>query len=177
MSLLLDFRAELEQEAGVTRRYLSAVPFDRKGYRPHEKSEELVRLAVHVSEIIGWWTSTIKSNKLDFLGFEPKDITSVEDLLSYFDGLVRDAMTSLQDADESSLQESWSMTYGDDVLFTLPKKEVLRKFCMNHLVHHRAQLGVYLRLLGVDVPAAYGPSADDDHVTLINPFHQDREVL
>ena len=62
------------------------------------------------------------------------------------------------------------MTYGEEILFTLPKREVLRKFCMNHLIHHRAQLGVYLRMLDMPVPAAYGPSADDEEVTLIDPF-------
>ena len=68
------------------------------------------------------------------------------------------------------MEKDWSMTYGEDVLFTLKKKQVLRVFCMNHLIHHRAQLGVYLRMLGIPVPAVYGSSADDENVLLIQPF-------
>ena len=77
---------------------------------------------------------------------------------------------SLMNVQEYELEKEWSMTYGDQVHFTLPKKQVLRMFCMNHLVHHRAQLGVYLRILDISVPATYGPSADDDEVILVKRF-------
>ncbi len=76
----------------------------------------------------------------------------------------------LLEVTDEVFKEKWSMTYGEEILFTLPKKQVARLFCMNHFVHHRTQLGVYLRLLDIAVPAAYGPSADDDEVILVQPF-------
>jgi uncharacterized damage-inducible protein DinB len=170
MTIGQELLQELTLEAAVTRRYLDSVPFDNLSYKPTEKSETLGRLAIHVAEIVAWWTSVIETNKLDFIDFEPKVINSKAELLSYFDNLLAEAKTSLANAKDEEFKNEWSMTYGDDILFTLPKKQVARLFCMNHFVHHRAQLGMYLRLLGIVVPAAYGPSADDEDVILINPF-------
>lgn len=161
---------ELTLEAAVTRKFLANVPFDKLDYKPSEKSETLGRLAIHVAEIIAWWTSCIESEKLDFIDFEPKEIISTEELLAYFDTLLSEAKSSLIEAPDEEFEKEWSMTHGDDVLFTLSKLQVARLFCMNHLVHHRAQLGMYLRLLDVPVPATYGPSADDEDVILITPF-------
>jgi uncharacterized damage-inducible protein DinB len=161
---------ELTLEAAVTRRYLENVPFDKLEYKPTAKSETLGRLAIHVAEIIAWWTSVIDTSKLDFIDFKPQEIKSNEELLVYFDNLLTKATTSLSNAKDEEFKKDWSMTHGDDVLFTLPKKQVARLFCMNHLVHHRSQLGMYLRLLDIPVPATYGPSADDADVILINPF-------
>jgi uncharacterized damage-inducible protein DinB len=161
---------ELTIEAEVTRRFLESVPFDQLDFQPTEKSETLGRLAIHVAEIIACWTSCIENDKLDFIDFEPKDIKSKEELLAYFDNLLAIAKSSLINAKDEIFEKEWSMTYGDEILFTLPKKQVARIFCMNHLVHHRAQLGIYLRLLDIPVPATYGPSADDENVLLINRF-------
>lgn len=170
MTIGQEFLKELILEAEVTRKYLACVPYDRKEFKPSEKSETLWRLAVHVAEIIEWWTTCLNSDRLDFMGFEPKDIQSTTELLAYFDELLEDAKASLSDAKDEAFDKEWSMTYGSEILFTLPKKQVVRIFCMNHLVHHRAQLGVYLRLLDVPIPATYGPSADDEQVTLIRRF-------
>jgi uncharacterized damage-inducible protein DinB len=164
------FLQELTLESTVTRRYLASVPFDKLAYKPSEKSETLGRLAIHVAEIIAWWTACIEHDKLDFIDFEPKEIQSREELLSYFDSFLEDARKLLSEVNDEEFEKQWSMTYGEDILFTLPKKQVARLFCMNHLIHHRSQLGVYLRLLDVPVPATYGPSADDEEVILINPF-------
>jgi uncharacterized damage-inducible protein DinB len=161
---------ELTLEAAVTRKYLDAVPFDKLDYRPTEKSEKLGRLAIHVAEIIAWFTSVAKTDQLDFENFEPKDIHTKAELLSYFDTLLEEAMQSLNNIKDELFNDDWSMTYGKENLFTLPKKQVARLFCINHLVHHRAQLGMYLRMLDVAVPATYGPSADDEEVLLIKPF-------
>jgi uncharacterized damage-inducible protein DinB len=161
---------ELTLEAAVTRRYLDSVPFDKLDYKPTEKSETLGRLAIHVAEIIAWWSSCIDNDKLDFIDFEPKDINTKVELLAYFDSLLTDAKISLSNAKDEEFEKIWSMTHGDDILFSLPKRQVARLFCMNHLVHHRSQLGMYLRLLDIPVPATYGPSADDENVILINPF-------
>lgn len=161
---------ELRLEAEVTRRYLSRVPFEKREFKPSEKSETLGRLAIHVAEIIAWWSSCIKQDKLNFMGFKPEDIQTTEELLSYFDSLLKIAEQDLSNVADEEWTKEWSMTYGKEVLFTLPKKQVARIFCMNHLVHHRAQLGVYLRMLDIPVPASYGPSADDENVILINRF-------
>lgn len=170
MTIGQELLQELTLEAAVTRRYLDSVPFDKHDYKPTDKSETLGRLAIHVAEIIGWWTSCIEQDKLDFIDFEPKKIKSTGELLEYFDNLLADVKTSLINAKDEVFEKEWSMTHGDELLFTLPKRQVARLFCMNHLVHHRAQLGMYLRLLDIPVPATYGPSADDEEVILINPF-------
>ena len=161
---------ELTLEAEVTRRFLERVPFDKADFKPTEKSESLGRLAIHVAEIIEWWTSVVKTSKLDFINYKTKEINSTKELLDYFDYLLEDAKISLTNVRDETFNENWTMAHGEDVLFTLPKKQVARLFCMNHLVHHRAQLGMYLRLLDIPVPATYGPSAEDDEVILINKF-------
>lgn len=170
MALAQDLLRELSQEAIVTRKYLEKVPFEKQAFKPHEKSEELGRLAIHVAEIVAWWRDCLHKDELDFIDFEPEKIHSTGELLSFFDGLLTEAKDALLQAKEEDFEKPWSMRYGEIVYFTLPKKQVLRIYCMNHLVHHRAQLGVYLRMLDIPVPATYGPSADDDNVTLIDPF-------
>ena len=163
---------ELILESEVTRRYLASVPFEKKNFKPTEKSEELGRLAIHVAEITAWWASCLQDDRLDFIGFEPKDIQSTDELLNYFDELLAEAKNALLKVNDAEFEKNWSMIYGDDVIFTLPKKQVARIFCMNHIVHHRAQLSVYLRLLDIPVPAVYDPSADDEQVTTIRDFRK-----
>jgi uncharacterized damage-inducible protein DinB len=170
MTIGQEIAKELTLEATVTRRYLASVPFDKSEFQLHEKSEKLGRLAIHVAEIIAWWKSCVEQDHLDFLDFEPKEINSTEELLSFFDNLLTEAQKALSDVNDEEFDKDWSMTYGEEILFTLPKKQVARIFCMNHLVHHRAQLGVYLRLLDIPVPATYGPSADDEEVILIRKY-------
>jgi uncharacterized damage-inducible protein DinB len=161
---------ELTIEAEVTRKFLERLPFDKGIFKPHENSESLKHLGIHVAEIIAWWNAVIEHDELNFIHFKQKEITSNDELLSYFDELLIQAKEALLVVRDEELNKPWSMTHGEDVLFTLPKAQVLRLFCMNHLIHHRAQLGVYLRMLHVPVPASYGPSIDDDEVILIRPF-------
>ncbi|MFK8005340.1 MAG: DinB family protein [Saprospiraceae bacterium] len=170
MNLAKDFLNELKQEAAVTRRFLESVPFEKRNFKPHKKSESLGRLAIHVAEIIAWWKSCLQDDELDFIDFEPKEINSTKELLSYFDQLLKESIQAFEEVEEKEFEKNWSMKHGEEVLFTLNKKEVMRKFCTNHLVHHRAQLGVYLRMLDVAVPAVYGPSADDFNITLVESF-------
>ena len=170
MSFLNDIHRELKQEAAVTRRHLARVPFEQRAFKPHEKSETIGRLAIHVAEIVAWWKACLQYRKLDFLGFSPEPIASTQELLTYFDELLSVSEQAIVNASDEVLTQPWSMTYGGQVLFTLPKQEGLRKFCLNHLIRHRAQLGVYLRLLNAPVPAVYGPSADDKAVTLTDSF-------
>ncbi len=171
MTIGQTFLQELNLETEVTRNYLALVPFEKKAFKPAEKSETLGRLAVHVAEITGWWISTIKEDKLDFSGFVPKAVENTEELLAYFDDLTKEAKQLLSEVADEEFQKPWSMTYGEQVIFTLPKIQVARIFCINHLIHHRAQLGVYLRLLDIPLPATYGPSADiKDNIPLITPY-------
>lgn len=171
MTIGQELLQELTLEAEVTRRFLASVPFDKIEFQPTEKSEKLGRLAIHIAEIIAWWKSVAENDKLDFIDFEPKEIKTTKELLDYYDDLLTDAKESLRLLPDTELNQDWSMTHGEEVYFTLPKKQVLRLFCMNHLVHHRSQLGVYLRMLDIPVPATYGPSADDFEMILTRKFN------
>lgn len=168
MSKGKELRKELQVEAAITRNYLKRVPFDQSEYQPTEKSEKLGRLAIHVAEIIAWWSQMIHHEKMDFINFEPEEIANTEELLSYFDKLLDKSLSSLEEVKDEEFEKEWSMTYGDQILFTLLKLKVARTFCMNHLIHHRAQLSVYLRLLDIPIPAVYGPSADDEDVVIVD---------
>lgn len=170
MTIGQTLKMELTLEAAVTRRFLASVPFDKKFFQPTEKSETLGRLAIHVAEIVAWWQQVIGNDQLDFIDFEPKDIKTTDALLAYFDDLLVEALKALSEVTDEELDNEWSMVHGTEIYFTLPKKQVLRLFCMNHFIHHRAQLGVYLRLLDISVPATYGPSADDFEIILTNNF-------
>ncbi len=170
MTIGQELLQELILEAAVTRRYLESVPLEKATYQPSEKSEKLGRLAIHIAEIIAWWKNITEHDKLDFINFEPLEITSTKELLAYFDDLLVDAKNALLVVTDEELNKDWSMTHGEEIYFTLPKKQVLRLFCMNHLVHHRSQLGVYLRILNIPVPATYGPSADDFEMILTTKF-------
>lgn len=173
MSFLHNITEEFKLESELTRRYLIQVPFDKFDFKPSEKSEPLGRLAIHIAEILAWWSSVIHSDGIDFTNFTPKDIQTKEELLIYFDTLLKEALASLSAIQEDDLYGKWSMSNEGEVYFTLPKIQVLRIFCMNHLIHHRSQLGVYLRLLNIPVPATYGPSADDFDVILKRKFDSD----
>ncbi len=123
----------------------------------------LGRLASHVAEIAGWVSYTLDSDVLDFAKFDYKPVTnaSTEELLAIMDKNVAMAMASLEKSTDEDYDKMWTMRNGDHVHFTLPKKVVLRSFAYSHLVHHRGQLSLYLRLLDVPVPGMYGPTADE----------------
>jgi uncharacterized damage-inducible protein DinB len=112
----------------------------------------------------------LEENEMDFDGFEPEQIESTEALLIYFDKLYQETLSAFANATEEILDQKWTMKDGEAIYMKLPKRQILRIFCMNHLVHHRAQLGMYLRLLDINIPATYGPSADDFEVKIIDKF-------
>ncbi len=158
---------ELDQEAATTRRYLERVPEGKDDYRPHAKSMTLARLAGHLAEMPNWGTMTITRDELDMHppGGEPMkgfSSGSSKDLLEFFDRGVADMRAALEAASEGDLGRPWTLKGGDQIYFTLPKAAVLRSFVYSHLIHHRAQLGVYLRLNEIPVPSAYGPTADEN---------------
>ena len=153
---------EVKQEAKATRTLLERVPFEKADYKPHEKSMTLKRLATHVAEINGWWKECLIMDVLDFSkgDSKPKEINSTADILALHDDLLVKAEIILNNAADEKLKEDWTMRNGEVVYFTMPKAEVVRTWCMNHLYHHRGQLTVYLRLLDVPLPSIYGPTAD-----------------
>jgi uncharacterized damage-inducible protein DinB len=163
MSLVPALLAELDQEAASTRRILARIPADQGDYKPHAKSMSLGQLAVHVAELYSWLEVTLANNELDFAArpYQPAPFVSGEELVARMDGYLAIGRPILEASTEATLAEPWTMRAGDKVFFTMPKGAVLRTFVYNHIVHHRAQLTVYLRLLDLPIPGLYGPSADE----------------
>ena len=155
--------AEMEHEAAVTRTVLERIPADKFDWKPHEKSMAFGRLASHVAEMFGWTPSTMEHAELDFskMDYKPFEPKTTEELVEFLDKNVAEAITTLKNASDDRFMESWTMRNGETVYFTMPKVAVMRSFVMNHIVHHRGQLSVYLRLNDIAVPSIYGPSADE----------------
>jgi len=157
------YLAELEHEAKVAREVLSRVPADKFDWKPHEKSMTFGRLASHVAEMIGWTGPTLQQPELDFaqMDYKPFEPKTTDDLLEFFDKNLAEAADVLKNTSDEQFMENWTMRNGETVYFTMPKVAVMRSFVMNHIVHHRGQLSVYLRLNDIAVPSMYGPSADE----------------
>jgi uncharacterized damage-inducible protein DinB len=155
--------AELKMEAASTRKMLERVPTDKNEWRPHEKSMKLGTLATHIAELPGWTTMVLNTDELNFATFDHKVVTaaSSEELTARHDEHVNKAVASLEHASDEEFEKMWTMRNGDHVIFTLPKKVVIRSFAYNHVYHHRGQLSAYLRLLNIPVPGMYGPSYDE----------------
>lgn len=155
--------AEMQQEAAVARTCLERVPADKFAWKPHEKSMALGKLAVHIAEMFNWTAVTLQQAELDFSKFDykPLEPATTDELVEYLDKNVAEALDVLRNTTDDVFMENWTMRNGDTVYFTLPKVAVMRSFVMNHIVHHRGQLSVYLRLNDIAVPSIYGPSADE----------------
>lgn len=162
MLLTKIFLNELEMEAASTRKMLAIVPDDKYDWRPHPKSMTIRALATHVAEIPGWISSVMKNDVLDFAKtpYSPKVINNTSELLAHFEDSVAAGKAVLVDANESKLNNRWVMKSGDDIFMDLSKAEAIRHSLSQH-IHHRAQLGVFLRLLNIPIPGVYGPSADE----------------
>lgn len=162
ITFIESFLKELEQESIGTRKMLALVPADKPDWRPHEKSMKLKVLATHLADIPTWITTGLVTNELDFgkTPYNPPDCNGGEELVKYFDKNVEEAKQHLLKSNDAVLEETWTMRNGDAIYMKLTKLETLRHaFCQ--MVHHRAQLGVYLRLLNIPIPGVYGPSADE----------------
>jgi uncharacterized damage-inducible protein DinB len=162
MTIMQSFLKELEKEAVTTRKILERVPEDHYNWQPHEKSMNMQRLATHVAELPGWIGMVLTTSELNFANSDYKPVINHNkaELMAYFEKNLADGKAQLAKARDEQLSESWTMRNGEQVYATSPKGEVLRDvFCQ--VVHHRAQLGVYLRLLNIPIPGSYGPSADD----------------
>lgn len=155
--------AEMEHEAKTTRTCLERIPADKFGWKPHEKSMEFGKLASHIAEMFGWTPPTLQQPELDFatMDYKPFEPETTEQLLEYLDKNVAEAIDVLRNTSDDVFMENWTMRNGEKIYFTLPKIACMRSFVMNHIVHHRGQLSVYLRLNDIAVPSIYGPSADE----------------
>jgi uncharacterized damage-inducible protein DinB len=154
---------DLKREFEVTRRVLDRLPEDKFAWKPHEKSMNLGRLAMHVATLPQWMRETLEKDGMDMAN-PPKmrvDPDNRADLLTTFDEHAAAVNAALARSDDASLERHWTLRQGDQVLVSQPRVEILRVWCLNHLIHHRAQLCVYLRLLNVPVPAVYFNSADE----------------
>lgn len=153
---------EFDHEMGVTRRLLERVPEDKLAWRPHAKSYSLGELATHVATIPFWGLPTLTQPELDLGRTNHNTLaTSRADLLARFDTHVADTRAALVGRTDAEMMAVWSLKHNGQNLFTMPRTAVWRGFVLNHLIHHRGQLSVYLRLNDVPVPAMYGPSADE----------------
>ena len=154
------FLSELEVEMPTTRRLLERVPSDKGAWKPHEKSFSLGHLAQLVARMPGWLTFTMQQTSLDVRSGQPYSLEKTETLLAEFDRNVKEAREVLAGAKNADYMVPWSLKAGVSVLFTLPRIAVMRQN-VNHLIHHRGQLSVYLRLVNVPLPSIYGPTADE----------------
>lgn len=153
---------EFDREMTTTRTVLERVPEDKFEWKPHVKSFSLGVLATHVATLPTWGAETLNRIEIDVSGSQvPTALPSKADLLAAFDQNVATARAALVGKTDAELMATWSLKRGGKTLFSMPKSVVLRSFVLSHLIHHRGQLTVYLRLLDVPVPSVYGPSADE----------------
>lgn len=162
MTFTESFLKELNHEAVTTRKMLERVPADLFHWQPHPKSMTLKQLATHVAEIPSWINMVLTTKELDFENnaYQPAAITNEQDLIQHFEQSLDQGKTALSMAADEQLTDTWTMRSGETIYSTELKADALRG-CFCQVVHHRAQLGVYLRLLDVPIPGSYGPSADE----------------
>jgi uncharacterized damage-inducible protein DinB len=157
---------EFDQEMASTRKTLERIPEDKLAWKPHEKSMTLGRLAGHVAELPGFGSTVIATESLDFSTGEYKPLiaASRQQVLEAFDKNVAAARSAIAGASDEHYMQPWSLALAGKMIFSAPRVGALRGMMINHIIHHRAQLGVYLRLNNVPVPSIYGPSADESGI-------------
>jgi uncharacterized damage-inducible protein DinB len=154
---------EFDHEMSTTRRLLERVPEDKLSWQPHPKSMTLGRLATHIAEIPRWAQTIMKDSvfEMDPGSYVPKTVTSRAELLKTFDDYVASARALIASAWDAELMATWTMKAGGQEVMSQPKAMVWRTMVMNHAIHHRGQLSVFLRENDVPIPSIYGPSADE----------------
>jgi uncharacterized damage-inducible protein DinB len=157
------FIAEIKHEAASTKRILERVPEDKFGWKPHEKSMTLGRLASHVAELPAFLNSILTMDEFDFAKghYKPSHANTSDELLQVFQQKLDEVVQTLQNTSDEKMQANFTLRNGEHVFATLPRMVAIRSMALNHLIHHRGQIAVYLRLLDVPVPGLYGPSADE----------------
>lgn len=167
MPINQSFLGELSQELATTRKVLSRVPDEKLGWKPHEKSMTLGQLASHVAEMHNWGVVTLTTAELDLAPVDGPKLEAFKgrtaaEILARFEESALHLQSVLAEAtDDAAWMMPWSLKMAGQTMFTLPRVAVMRGMICNHIVHHRAQLSVYLRMLDVPVPSMYGPSADE----------------
>jgi uncharacterized damage-inducible protein DinB len=163
MSIARSLVAHLEHEAKATRKMLEIVPDAKLDWKPHEKSMTLGALASHLAET-PLWVSSMLEDEMDFanLGdYRPFEGRSAREIVAALDRNLKGALDLVRDRDDAFLAREWTARMGDQVVMQAAKGEAIREIALHHTIHHRGQLSVYLRLLGVPLPKVYGPTADD----------------
>jgi uncharacterized damage-inducible protein DinB len=153
---------ELEEETTTTRKMLALVPTDKLDWAPHEKSMKLGPLATHIAELPTWISMAFNMDEIDFAvnSWEPKKVSSADEILEIFEKSLLDGKAQLIEENTARFGERWVMRHGEMVLWDTDRWGVVR-MTISQIIHHRAQLGVYLRLLSIPIPGSYGPSADE----------------
>lgn len=156
------FENQVRAEAKITRKFLEIIPEDKYEWQPHPKSMSVERLATHIAELPGWIPMAINTDVLDFAvsDYKPTPSKNNRELQNTFEENQKKALEALSKTTDEFLQNSWTMKNGDEIYMTSTKEDVIR-MAMSQTIHHRAQLGVFLRLLNIPIPGSYGPSADD----------------
>jgi len=153
---------EFDEEMKNTRKILACVPDGKFDFQPHPKSMTLGRLATHVAELPSWATMTLTTEVLEMTpDWKPNHAATQADLLEMFDKGVAEAREKIAAATDGDWQKTWTFKWAGKTIMSMPRSVVMRSTVMNHLIHHRAQLGVFLRLNEVEIPGMYGPSADE----------------
>jgi len=159
------FINELKFEGASTRKMLERVPYSDTKWQPHEKSSNINQLSKHVANIYNWIPLIISRDEVDFGKGSPfpplPDLKSNEELIKFYDLAFKSASDAIENTSDEELSKPIKLRNGEHILRSLPKAAAIRNLSLNHLVHHRAQLGVYLRLLNIPIPGMYGPSADE----------------
>ena len=163
MNIIPMLLKEMEQEAQTTRKMLERIPEDKYDWQPHEKSMTIRRLANHIAELPGWVTMAITTDELDFADnpYIATEIATNKELLELLERLLSEAKANFEKTNEDELLKRWTLRNGGQILSDGKKAEMIR-IAFSQIVHHRAQLGVYLRLLNVPIAGSYGPSADEN---------------
>jgi uncharacterized damage-inducible protein DinB len=168
MPVSAGFLPEFDSEMAATRRTLERIPEDKLSWKPHEKSMPLGRLAGHIAELVGMGVLVVKEVSLDFAarraaqpGSKPTVAESQKHVLELFDKNVANARAAIAGTSDEDWAKNWKLSAGERTFYEGPRMGAMRRMMMNHIIHHRAQLGVYLRLNDVAVPSLYGPSADE----------------
>ena len=162
MSMINTFRKELDRESVITRKMLERIPDDKYDWKPHPKSMTVRQLSSHIAELPTWITMALTTDELDFAAtpYEPATINDTKSLMALFETSLQNGYTELKEENTAKLEEPWTLRNGEEIYDVSPKGDVIR-MSLNQITHHRAQLGVFLRLLDVPIPGSYGPSADD----------------
>ena len=164
MPLIEALLPEFDREMGQTRKVLDRVPDGQFDWRPHPTSVALGRLAEHLAEMPLWATTTMAQGGIDMMTLRPaeyKSPTNRTEVLAMFDANLKAARPQVANKTDSEFDAPWTLKAGGKQVFTMPKASVMRSFVINHMVHHRGQMTVYLRMLGVKIPSIYGPSGDE----------------